>query len=139
MYLIDVNALIALVDPLHVHHEKVSYWFLNSHLEGWATCPIIENGFVRILGHLNYPNGSGSTDSTRELLIRLCMQPGHQFWPDSISIRKEYGSSLPLSKHLTDYYLLALAISRNAKLATLDTRINPEMLYGGEGALLLIK
>ena len=139
MYLIDVNVLIALVDPLHVHHKKVSHWFLNSHLEGWATCPITENGFVRILGHPNYPNGSGSTDSARELLIRLCMQPGHQFWPDAISIREENGYSLPLSKHLTDYYLLVLAISRNARLATLDTRIDPEMLYGGQGALLLIE
>lgn len=136
MHLLDVNALIALVDPLHVHHRKVSHWFLNSHLEGWATCPITENGFVRILGHLNYPNGSGSTDSTRKLLIRLCMHPGHQFWPDTISIREENGSSLP---HLTDCYLLALAISRNAKLATLDVRIDPKMLYGGHEAFLLIE
>ena len=139
MYLLDVNVLISLIDPFHVHHEKVTGWFVEIHRDGWATCPITQNGFIRILGNPNYPQGTGSTVETRELLARLCEQPGHQFWEDSLSLTDKLKyPELPTSKNLTDYYLLALVVSRKAKLATLDQRIAPAILTGGESALFLL-
>ena len=60
--------------------------------------------------------------------------PGHQFWPDAVSIRNLEAESLPSSANLTDFYLLALAIHRNGKLAALDRHINPDLLPGGLGA-----
>ena len=48
--LLDVNVLIALCDPNHVHHERGRSWFLSPDCDAWATCPITENGLVRILG-----------------------------------------------------------------------------------------
>ena len=139
MYLLDVNVLIALVDTKHVHHETVVEWFWQHHVDGWATCPITENGFIRILGHLNYPNGPQSADAARSLLVAVCAQPGHQFWADAVSIRSlaRY-PELPISKHLTDYYLLASAIEKRAKLATLDKRIAPSLIAGGENALQVL-
>jgi len=136
MYLLDVNVLIALVDTDHVHHETVADWFWQQHLNGWATCPITENGFIRILGHVNYPNGPQSADAARGLLVALCAQPGHQFWADTVSMRtlSRY-PKLPASKQITDYYLLASAIAKQAKLATLDQRISPGLLAGGADAL----
>ncbi len=139
MFLLDVNALIALVDPNHVHHSIVADWFMDQSTDGWATCPITENGFIRILGHINYPDGPKSTRATRELLSALCSQPGHQFWADSISLRdSDQFSELPISKNITDYYLLASAVTNKAKLATLDKRIDPSAMKGGEAALCLI-
>ncbi len=139
MYLLDVNALIALADPLHVHHEKVARWFARSHREGWATCPLTENGFVRIIGHPQYPQGPGSTDAARRLLNALRSQPGHQFWPDSFSLCDSGQLPiLPSTKDLTDGYLLALAIGRQARFATLDRRFDPALVPGGTVACFLI-
>ncbi|MDQ6760191.1 MAG: VapC toxin family PIN domain ribonuclease, partial [Acidobacteriota bacterium] len=38
-WLLDVNALIALIDPLHVHHDSMHQWFDSRHPREWATCP----------------------------------------------------------------------------------------------------
>jgi toxin-antitoxin system PIN domain toxin len=140
MFLLDVNVLIALVDENHDHHELVTDWFIANQQDGWATCPIVENGFVRIVGHPNYPDGPQSTEAARALLAKLCQAPGHQFWPDSLSIReKQKSGTLPASKHLTDHYLLMLAVANKSQLATLDQRIAPQAIPGGEAALCVIR
>jgi predicted nucleic acid-binding protein len=122
-----------------VHHERVQEWFHRERGRAWATCPITENGFLRILGHPNYKDVPGSPEELQEALDMICSAPGHQFWPDAISLtdRKKY-LHLPSSKHLTDFYLLALAVHYKGKLATLDCRIDSSMISGGEKAYLLI-
>jgi toxin-antitoxin system PIN domain toxin len=140
MFLLDINVLIALVDPNHEHHDLVVYWFTGSRHQGWATCPIVENGFIRIIGHPNYPDGPKSTNAARTLLNNLCEQPGHQFWPDSVTVRNNSATkTLPISKHLTDHYLLLLAIKNRSQFATLDKRIDPDTLLGGASALYVIR
>ena len=139
MFLLDVNALIALGDPFHVHHGDVLEWFSKHHFQGWASCPLTENGFLRIVGHPNYPKGPGSPGGARRLLNQLLAQPGHQFWPDSLSLCDLRACRiLPASKHLTDYYLLALAVQRHARLATIDQYIDPTLLPGGPAAYHVI-
>lgn len=139
MHLLDVNALIALADPLHVHHEKVARWFAQKHAAGWATCPLTENGFIRIVGHPNYPEGPGTSDAARRLLNALRSQPGHQFWPDTLSLCDTTRfRTLPSARDLTDCYLLALAVEHEARFATLDRRIDPATVPGGPAACLLI-
>ena len=140
MFLLDVNVLLALGDPFHVHHESVLEWFFRHHREGWATSPLTENGFLRILGHPQYHQGPGSPTAARRLLEKLIAHPGHQFWADSISLcdSKQY-PVLPSSKHLTDYFLLALAIKHHAKLATLDQRVDPALLPRGPAAYYVVK
>jgi predicted nucleic acid-binding protein len=44
-----------------------------------------------------------------------------------------------LSKHLTDYYLLALAVQQGASLATFDRRIDPALIKGGLEAYTVIQ
>lgn len=136
MFLLDINVLIALADPDHQHHGKAEAFFLANHRAGWATCPITENGFVRILGAASYPKGPGSTESAREILRQLCGFEGHRFWPDDISVRSLV--TLPKSKHLTDQYLLGLAIQRLGRLATLDQRIDAALIPGGAAAYLVL-
>ena len=139
MYLLDVNVLIALGDANHVHHRRGRAWFLSTDRDGWATCPITENGVVRILGHSTYPDFGGEPEDARQVLNSLTSTPGHQFWSDDLSIC-DNGSFPRLSRsgQITDLYLLALAIKNQGSFATLDQRIDPDLIPGGAMAYFLI-
>lgn len=138
--LLDVNVLIALVDGDHAHHETATDFFRGAIPNGWATCPLTENGFLRILGHPSYPGGPGSPHEARRLLAAYRAAPGHQFWPDNISLTDhQLIGELPPSKALTDIYLLALATKRGGRLVTLDQRIETSRVVGGAGACLVLE
>jgi toxin-antitoxin system PIN domain toxin len=140
-YLLDVNVLIALVDPAHVQHEPAHEWFERTGHRSWATCPITENGLLRILGHPRYPNSPGSPSDVAQILIGLRELPGHVFWPDDISpidIRHIDTTRLLVHEQITDSYLLALACAHDGQLATLDRRLVVDAVRGGKEALLLI-
>ncbi len=140
MFLLDVNLLIALADADHEHHLPAHRFFKQAMRQGWATCPLTENGFLRIIGHPNYPQGTGSPETARVLLRAYLESPGHQFWPDSISLSDErICPNLPPSKHLTDIYLLALAVHHGGRLASFDRRMNPAQVPGGAGAYYLVE
>lgn len=138
-FLLDVNVLIALTDSLHEHHRRATDWFEGDPHRPWATCPLTENGFVRILGHMSYPNFQGETNAAREVLLKFCLLPGHQFWPDAMSVRdRSIFPELPASRHLTDCYLLALAVERRGKFVTLDRAVDVSSVRGGAKSLLTI-
>lgn len=133
--------LIALIDPAHVAHDSVHRWFESGGQHAWATCPLTENGVLRIIGQPSYPNTPGSPASVAPVIASLRNHPGHHFWPDSISMIGNPGvdaSLLLTSAQVTDSYLLALAVSRNGKLATLDRRLSAKPVKGGKQALLLL-
>ena len=44
--LLDVNMLVALFDPDHIHHETAHARFESSGSGSFATCPLTENGLV---------------------------------------------------------------------------------------------
>ena len=140
-YLLDVNVLIALIDPAHVQHDQVHDWFGAVGNRAFATCPITENGLLRIVGHPKYPNSPGPPSTVATALATMRGLPGHAFWPDSISL---VGSSLVepdlLSSHgrVTDSYLLALAKANKGKLATMDRKLASEVVTDGKSALTLI-
>ena len=136
MFLLDINILIALADPDHEHHTKAESFFLANHKLGWATCPLTENGFVRIIGNASYLKGPGSTDEACAILKQLCEYEGHSFWHDELSLR--FIANLPISKHLTDHYLLSLAVHRGGKLVTLDSHINASLLPRGDTAYVVL-
>jgi len=140
MFLLDANILIALGDADHVHHDRAMRFFAQQAIaEGWATCPLTENAFLRILGHPNYVGGPGSPALARRSLVSIVSAPGHQFWPDSISLTDVRSfPALSNSKLLTDLYLLALAVHGGASLATLDRRIDPALLPGGPEAYYVV-
>ena len=139
MHLLDINVLIALIDPSHAHHGPAKKWFRANRAKGWATCPITENGLVRILSNPSYPGGADSVESTREVLTTLCQQPGHTFWFDDVTIRnRRLFKTIAGSKQLTDSYLLALAVEHGGRLVTFDRKLNVNSVVGGAGAILLI-
>ncbi len=124
--LLDANVLVALFDPDHVHHEAAHRWFAKSRESGWATCPLTENGVVRILSNPAY---SGTTETPESVLRRLksfCASGKHTFWEDAVSIRDErvFKRPLPIShRQLTDAYLLGLAKLSAGRLASFDRHI----------------
>jgi hypothetical protein len=140
-YLLDVNVLIALIDPAHVQHELVHKWFGGVGKKAFATCPITENGLLRIVGNPKYPNSPGPPSAVASSLAAIRGLAGHEFWPDSISLLEhELVNSTFLSSHsrVTDSYLLALARSNKGKLATLDQKLATEVVAEGKSALTLI-
>lgn len=140
-FLLDVNVLIALLDPAHVHHDDAHDWFSAVGHKAWATCPLTENSVLRILGDQRYPNSPGNPAAVAELLAEFFAQPGHHFWPDDISIldRQKLDPTRLLTSHqVTDSYLLALAHAHAGQLATLDRRLITDAVKGASSALHLI-
>lgn len=139
-YLLDVNLLLALTDPLHTHHEIAHNWFTETEKEGWATCPLTENSFVRIASHPRYPNRPGDVRTVLSLLRQFCRAEGHELWVQDITLRKILlPDAVITSKQITDVYLLGLAIHKGGQLATLDRRIPSEMVRGGNDGLTVIQ
>jgi uncharacterized protein len=140
-FLLDVNVLISLIDRKHAWHETAHDWFARQGMAGWATCPLVENGIVRIVGRQAYPNYLGTPGSVVELLRDLRRAGHHVFWPDDISLLDEdrvLATRLSAPSQITDTYLLALAANRGGKLATFDRRLSPAAVKNGAAALHLI-
>jgi hypothetical protein len=138
-YLLDVNLLLALSDPMHIHHELVHRWFAEKGRQSWATCPLTENGFIRIASHPNYPNRPGDVTAVLDIFRQFCEAPGHHFWPEDISILQILEADAIITHvQITDVYLLGLAVHKRGKLATLDQRIPADAVRGGRKALELI-
>ncbi len=131
--LFDVNVLIALFDPAHVHHERAHRWWKLNKASGWASCPLTENGFVRILSQPKYPNAIPTHDALRRLSQSINLG-GHTFWVDDVSLTDTtvfHSEHMLRPKQITDLYLLALAVRNSGRLVTFDQRIP---LAGVEGA-----
>jgi uncharacterized protein len=135
-YLLDINLLLALSDPMHIHHESAHRWFADKGNPAWATCPITENGFLRIASHPNYPNRPGDLPAVYAILRQFCEAPGHQFWGEDISILDILKPDAIITHtQVTDVYLAGLAVHRKGKLATLDQHIPVDAIRGGKDAV----
>ncbi|OGS81748.1 MAG: DNA-binding protein [Gallionellales bacterium GWA2_59_43] len=140
-FLLDVNVLVALIDPAHVQHDAAHDWFAKHGKKAWATCPLTQNGVMRIVGHARYPNSPGTPAAVAQLMAGLCTLPCHVFWPDDISLldtKKLDASRILSSAQVTDSYLLALACAHGGKLATFDRRLVTDAVRGGAKGLHLI-
>jgi hypothetical protein len=137
--LLDVNVLIALHDEQHVHHELAARWFVANARQGWASCPLTQNGCVRIMSQPNYPNPLPLFDAL-SMLRASCAHPSHEFWPDDLSLLDEkrfVASRMHGHRQLTDLYLLALAVARDGCFVTFDAQV-PLSAVRGAGARHLL-
>ncbi len=140
-FLLDINVLIARVDPGHEHHERALRWINEQTGAGLVTCPLTENGFIRIYGHPSYPGGPGSPALALEELRVIRGIPCHRFVGDTLSIDDPLAfHSLDGigSKQVTDLYLLALAARHRMSFATFDGSIPAGRVVGGAVALVVI-
>jgi uncharacterized protein len=123
--LLDINVLIALHDRDHVHHVRAANWF-ETHIEhGWASCPLTQNGCLRIMSQPAY-----SRSQPMAVLMTMLQQsissPVHKLWPDDISIldaARFNQAHIHNPAQLTDLYLLGLAVKHKGRLVTFDQRI----------------
>jgi uncharacterized protein len=125
-FLLDVNVLVAMAWPTHRAHGKVQEWLATHAREGWATCPLTQTAFVRILSNPAFsPNALTPSDAAILLGANLG-HPAHRFWTDDISFVQALEPFVPrLTGHqqVTDAYLLGLAIHKKGKLVTMDHAI----------------
>ena len=139
--LLDVNVLVALFDGAHTHHEVAHEWFAPQRDLGWATCPLTENGFVRVLSNPAYPGRRTTLGDAIRRLGAFRSSGCHFFWPDDVSLC-ESGLYDPIhiagNKQLTDVYLLGLSLHHGGRLATFDSRMRPESVRGASPEHLVL-
>jgi uncharacterized protein len=138
--LLDVNVLIALLDSAHLHHRQATNW-LEQHIgRGWASCPITQNGCVRIMSHPGYPNRT-SAQTVAGRLASACALDAHEFWADDVSVLKPGAldwQRLVAGRHLTDAYLLTLAVRHRGCFVTLDRNIPVAAVPGADERHLVV-
>jgi uncharacterized protein len=125
-YLLDTNLLIALLWPSHAQHDLAVRWFTRHRGRGWATCPLTEAGFVRIVSNPAFSRDAVTPREAAGLLAANTAASDHTFWPDELPFAEASacaGARLVGHQQVTDAYLMALALRRNGVLATLDQRI----------------
>lgn len=139
-FLLDVNVLVALFDRAHVDHESVHRWFATKGARRWATCPITENGLLRVVTNPAYPNLEvTATQVATHLEGLIANQPNHERWPDDVSLTDRGLFALARiqgHRQLTDAYLLGLCHRHSGRLATLDRRISASCVVGGSASLI---
>ena len=123
--LLDVNVLLSLLDRNHDHHAAVMGWWEQNDAP-WASCPITQNGYLRIVTQPRYPN-TISVNEAIEKLTQAVSTPAHQFLPDDISLLDKalvVHQDIGGPKQMTDIYLLALSVAHGARFVTLDTGVS---------------
>jgi hypothetical protein len=133
-YLLDINLLVALLWPRHESHARAVKWFGGRRGKGWATCPLTEAGFVRIVSNPAFSRDAVKPREAMQVLSANTAAKDHAFWVDDLSFAEAVefaGMRLVGHQQVTDAYLLGLAIHRGGMLATLDRGI--EALSGPKG------
>ena len=123
--LLDVNILIALLDSDHTSHGVAMSWFAKHAREGWASCPITQNGCIRIMSNQSYPNAL-PVQAVMRRLADACEEDVHEFWSDEVSLLNPNvvdSTRIHGPRQLTDIYLLALAVEQEGRLVTFDTGV----------------
>ena len=137
--LLDINVLIALLDEDHVHHGRARDWLVAHQEAGWASCPLTQNGCVRIMSQPAYPN-SLPTSAVMERLAVATKHASHELWAADITLLDEDiadRSRIHGPRQVTDLYLLGLAVKHQGRLATFDGSV-PVTVVRGAGARHLV-
>ena len=122
-HLLDVNVLLALAWPNHIHHRAAREWFAHSSASGWATCPLTESGFIRVSSNRRATPDARSPREAALLLSRICALPRHAFVSDGVSLAtmgELLGQVAHGSAHVTDTHLVVLARDHGLSFLTFD-------------------
>ena len=138
--LLDVNVLIALLDPDHAHHARARDWLARRAAGGWASCPLTENGCARIMSQSAYSNPVPPS-MVIERLAAAAGHPAHEFWPADISLvdpQVADRSRVLGPRQITDVYLLALAVRHEGCFATFDAAVPLSPVAGARPEHLVV-
>ena len=123
--LLDINVIISLLDSGHIMHGAAIHWMERELNHGWATCPITQNGVLRIMSQPAYPNHR-PVAQVAERLEEACKHASHVFWPEQISLLKKgliRWERMLGPRQITDSYLLVLAVTHGGRFVSFDQRI----------------
>lgn len=137
--LLDVNVLIALIDPAHKFHRTARAWALEHARSGWASCPLTQNGCIRIISQPSY-QPPAPLQVAIQTLQKLCQSSRHEFWPADLSLLDSTAfdhSKIHGHRQLTDLYLLALAVKHRGCLVSFDGAIPLSAVKGAKKQHLL--
>jgi uncharacterized protein len=138
--LFDLNCLIAFLDDGHVHNSNAHGWWLQNRSGGWASCPLTQNGFVRVVSQPSY-SAPIPINRAFEHLWQNTETADHEFWPDDISLLDEEiidRSRVLGPKQLTDIYLVALAVKHGGRLVTFDRTVPLGAVRGADARHLVV-
>lgn len=124
-YLLDVNVLLALAWPNHVHHSAARAWFASSQMSDWLTCGVSESGFIRVSSNMRVTPDARTPGEAALLLHRICSLAGHEFVSDSVSLAAAHqvlGEMAHSSSEVTDAHLILIARNARANFVTFDRR-----------------
>lgn len=140
-HLLDVNVWVALLDEAHVFHATAVALIERKNLK-IATCPLVENGVIRILNLPAYSKfGTLGLEVVAAKIKEICSDLDHEFWPDQVSLCQPGTVQWPRvlgHNQITDVYLLALAVAKRACLATLDHRVALSTVVGATARNLVL-
>lgn len=139
--LLDVNVWVALFDDAHVASSRANAFIESSKIK-IATCPLVENGVIRVLNLPSYGRrGALGIMAVRQQLVAACSMLDHEFWPDSVTLRDDSAVDFTLvhgHNQITDLYLLALAVKHGGTLTTFDQNIPLHAVHGATSAHLCV-
>lgn len=138
--LLDVNVLLALLDSDHVDHATAAAWLDDAIEDGWASCPLTENGFVRVISQPRYPSPVSPAVAI-DLLDRARRGGRHAFWPCDVSLLDAatvHRTRLHGARQVTDAYLLALAVQHGGRLVTFDRGLPLSAVPGAKARHLVV-
>lgn len=138
--LLDVNVLVALAWPNHVHHGQAQGWFAGAAPGGWATCPLTQSGFVRVSSNRAVPHAV-TPPAAIELLRRLLDVGDHVLLEDDVSIvdaPEVDGARIASHGLVTDAHVLAIARRHGGRLATFDRGIQRSLSRGDRDPTIVL-
>ena len=139
-HMLDVNVLIALAWPIHVHHPIAHAWFERMGHLSWATCPLTQLAVVRVSSNPRIISTAVSPRAAVQALREMAGLPGHVFWADDLQVNdlaSFAGSALVGHRQVADAYLIELARHHKGKVATLDGGV-ADLLPQGERARYVV-
>jgi uncharacterized protein len=139
--LLDVNVLVALAWPNHVHHMAAHTWFAEHGRDGWATCSLVELGFIRASSNARVTPSAVSPQEAARLLRRMTALAEHHFWADDIRFAESPHVGLDrVAGHqlVTTAHLVALAVRRRQGLATFDPGVRTLVPAGHDPDALVV-
>jgi hypothetical protein len=139
--LLDVNVLIAMAWPNHVHHVAVLDWLGAPGTIPFATCPVTQSGFIRVSSNARAIPAARSPREAQALLRQITELPGHSFWHDDVDLAGDARVAWDrVGGHaqVTDAHLLAIALRHSGRLATLDRGIVDLVPAGAQPGCVLV-
>jgi toxin-antitoxin system PIN domain toxin len=126
--LLDLNVLIALTDPEHIHRQEAERWFLSTGKDNWGVCPLTEAGFIRIATNPAMQAGTITVERAVAILQGLRAHSGYRYWPIAdtenwVAVTARFAVRITGHQLVTDAYLLGLAIKEDGVLVTFDRGI----------------